>query len=134
MLYSCYMNVYIILHSVPAPSVVITETATPFNGTEFSLSCTVTVDQSVDTAVNISTHWLLPHYTDRPSTISSNMTERISGLQQLHNLTFRPLHRNDIGPYMCNATVNSIESDYFVMDNTASNSHTLLVHSELVKQ
>ena len=118
-------------HSVPAPSVVITETATPFNGTEFSLSCTVTVDQSVDTSVNISTDWLLPHYT---SAISSNMTERISELQQLHNLTFRPLHRNDIGFYSCNATVVSIESDQFVMDNIASIIYSLLVHSELVEQ
>ena len=88
----------------------------------------------MDTPVNISTHWLLPHYTDTPSTISSNMTERISELQQLHNLTFRPLHRNDSGSYMCNATVVSIEGDHFVMDNTASNTISLHVHSELVKQ
>ena len=125
---------YLHYHSVPVPSVVITETATPFNGTEFSLSCTVTVDQSVDTPVNISTHWLLPHYTDTPSTISSNMTEKISELQQLHNLTFRPLHSQDSGSYSCNATIISTKSNQFVMDNTASNTYSLPVHSELVKQ
>ena len=117
---------------VPAPSVVITETATPFNGAEFSLSCSVTVDQSVDTPVNISTHWLLPHYTDTPNTISSNITERISELQQLHNLIFRPLHSQDSGSYSCTATIISSESDHFVKDNTALKTTYLTVQGKLV--
>ena len=127
-----YVLNFLSFYSVPAPSVVITETATPFNGTEFSLSCTVTVDQSVDAPVNISTHWLLPHYTDTPSTISSNMTERISELQQLHNLTFRPLRSQDSGSYSCTATIISSESDHFVKDDTALKATYLTVQSKLI--
>ena len=128
----CTLMLECLHHSVPAPSVVITETATPFNGTEFSLSCTVTVDQSVDIPVNIFTHWLLPHYTDTPSTISSNMSERISELQQLHNLTFRPLCSQDSGSYTCNATIISRESDHFIKDNTALKATYLSVQGKLV--
>ena len=104
----------------------IEEAAVPFNGTEFNLTCTVTVDKSVDTEVNISTQWLLP--SDKENTIS-NVPERVSQLEQLHYLTFRPLRSEDSGSYICDATVRPTNGD-FVKQSTASNYSLLVVRSK----
>ena len=104
------------------------EAAIPFNGTDFNLTCTVTVDKSVDTEVNISTQWLLPSHKENTGTIS-NVPERVSQLEQLHYLTFRPLRSEDSGSYRCNATVTPMNGD-FVKQNTASNNSLLVVRSK----
>ena len=114
--------------AVPAPLVMIEETAVPFNGTEFNLTCTVTVDKSVDTEVNISTQWLLPSDKENTGTIS-NVSERVSQLEQLHYLTFRPLRSEDSGVYRCNAIFRPTNGD-FVKQSTASNYSLLVVRSK----
>ena len=114
--------------AVPAPLVMIEETAIPFNGTEFNLTCTVTVDKSVDTEVNISTQWLLPLGKENTGTIS-NVPERVSELEQLHYLTFRPHRSEDSGVYRCKAIVTSMNGD-FVKQNTASDDSLLVVRSK----
>ena len=76
--------------AVPAPSVVIEEVGMPFKGSEYILSCIVTVDDSVDTGITISSQWQVPedmHISD--STLSSDI-ETVGNLQR-HNLIFRPL-------------------------------------------
>ena len=107
----------------------IEEAAVPFNGTEFNLTCTVTVDKSVDTEVNISTQWLLPSGKENIGTIFS-VPERVSQLEQLHYLTFRPLRSEDSRSYRCNTTVRPMNGD-FVKQNTASNNSLLVVRSKL---
>ena len=114
--------------AVPAPLVMIEEAAIPFNGTEFNRTCTVTVDKSVDTEVNISTQWLLPSDKENTGTISS-VSERVSQLEQLHYLTFRPLRSEDSGVYRCNAIVRPTNGD-FVKQSTASNYSLLVVRSK----
>ena len=114
--------------AVPAPLVMIEEAAVPFNGTEFNLTCTVTVDKSVDTEVNISTQWLLPSDKENTGTIS-NVSERVSQLEQLHYLTFRPLRSEDSGVYRCDAIVTPMNGD-FVKHNTASDDSLLVVRSK----
>ena len=111
--------------AVPAPLVTIEEAAIPFNGTEFNLTCTVTVDKSVDTEVNISTQWLLP--SGKEGTIS-NVSERVSELEQLH-YPFRPLRSEDSGVYRCNAIFRPTNGD-FVKQSTASNYSLLVVRSK----
>ena len=116
--------------AVPAPFVMIEEAAVPFNGTEFNLTCTVTVDKSVDTEVNISTQWLLPSGKENTGTIS-NVPERVSQLEQLHYLTFRLLRSEDSGVYRCNAIVRPMNG-HFVKQNTASDDSLLVVRSKLI--
>ena len=114
--------------AAPAPLVMIEEAAVPFNGTEFNLTCTVTVDKSVGTEVNISMQWLLPSDKENTGTIS-NVPERVSQLEQLHYLTFRPLRSEDSGVYRCNAIVRPTNGD-FVKQSTASNYSLLVVRSK----
>ena len=103
----------------------IEEAAIPFNGTNFNLTCTVTVDKSVDTEVNISTQWLLPSNKENTATISSVSAQ----LEQLHYLTFRPLRSEDSGSYRCDAIVTPMNGD-FVKQNTASDDSLLVVRSK----
>ena len=97
--------------AVPALLVTIEEGAIPFNGTEFNRTCTVTVDKSADTEVIIHTNWLLPSDKENTATIS-NVPERVSQLEQLHYLTFRPLRSEDSGSYRCNAIVRPTNGDF----------------------
>ena len=114
------MNCAHSLSAVPAPSVVIKEVGMPFNGSEYILSCIVTVDDSVDTAITISSQWQVPG--DINDTISEN-TET----EQQHNLIFRPLRSQDSGEYTCNTTISPTE---FVLQTTANNTTSVVVKSE----
>ena len=128
-LFSLFTFTFSLSLAVPAPFAMFEETAIPFNGTEFNLTCNVTVDMSVDTEVAISTQWLLPSGKENTGTIS-NVSERVSQLEQLHYLTFRPLRSEDSGVYRCKATVTPTNGD-FVKQNTASNNSLLVVRSKL---
>ena len=110
---------------VPAPSVVIEEVGMPFNGSQYILSCNVTVDDSVDTAVNISSQWLLPL-----DEVSNNTEIR----EQQHNpqLIFRPLCSDDKGNYTCTTTISPTEHDMFVHQVTAKNTEYVVVESEYI--
>ena len=113
---------------VPAPSVVIERVGDPFNGSVFTLSCIVTVSQSVDTNISISTQWGLPVADKQPETIS-NASKRVAELVGHHNLTFNPLRSQDSGQYECNATISPGHGDT-VAQNTAVKHYHLTVQSE----
>ena len=115
--------------AVPAPLVIIEEIGTPFNGSEFTLSCIVKVNKSVDTGINISTHWLLPMSQNDRKTVF-NISERVTELVGHHNLTFRPLRSQDSGQYVCDATITPQNRDSYVAETTADNSFSLAVESE----
>ena len=123
--------IHLLLYSlaVPAPLVIIEEIGTPFNGSEFTLSCIVKVNKSVDTGINISTNWLLPMRQNDRETMFI-ISQRVTELVGRHNLTFKPLRSQDSGQYVCNATISSQNRDSYVAGNTAENSYNLAVQSE----
>ena len=125
------INVPLFLHSlaVPAPLVIIESIGTPFNGSEFTISCIVKVNKSVDTGINISTHWLLPMRQNDRETMFI-ISERVAELVGRHNLTFKPLRSQDRGQYVCDATINPHNRDSYVAENTTENSYNLAVQSE----
>ena len=115
--------------AVPAPLVIIEEIGTPFDGSEFTISCIVKVNKSVDTDINIYTHWLLPMRQNYRKTMF-NISERVTELVGRHSLTFKPLRSQDSGQYVCNATTTPQNRDFYVAENTAENSYNLAVQSE----
>ena len=112
--------------AVTAPSVVIEEVGMPFNGSQYILSCNVTVDDSVDTDITISSQWLLP-----PGDVSNiTVTE---GQQHNPQLIFRPLRSQDGGNYTCTTTISPTEHDMFVHQVTANNTEYVVVKSEYIQ-
>ena len=111
--------------AVPAPSVVIEEVGIPFNGSEYILSCNVTVDHSVDTDINISSQWQ-----PQDMNVTSVTTEPLGNLEQQHNLTFRPLRGQDGGKYACTTTILPTGKQEFVISAAGNTSETVVVKGE----
>ena len=111
--------------AVPAPSVVIEEIGMPFNGSQYILSCNVTVDGSVKTDINISSQWY-----PQDMNVTSVTTESQGNLEQQHNLTFRPLRGKDNGKYTCITTISPAENQMFVISETGNVSETVVVKGE----
>ena len=101
--------------SVPAPSVVIEAVGTPYNGSEYILTCIVRVDDSVDTDITTSSQWMLPTDTDTTDNMISDSSERVGEFEQQHNLTFRPLRSGDKGMYVCTAAISPEERAKFIV-------------------
>ena len=111
--------------AVPAPSVVIEEVGMPFNGSEYILSCNVTVDDSVNTDINISSLWY-----PQDMNVTSVTTEFLGNLEQQHNLTFQPLRSQDGGNYTCTTAISPAENQMFVISATGNVSETVVVKGE----
>ena len=117
-----------VLHSVPAPFVVIEAVGTPYNGSEYILTCIVTVDDSVDTNITTSSQWMMPPDTDTTDNTSS---ERVGELEHQHNLTFSPLRSGDSGEYTCNATITPEEEGAeFILGSLANETEDVTVQSK----
>ena len=67
----------------------------------------MTVDESVDTSINISSEWDLPS----ESKFTSFSEMRVDR-KKTHYLTFSPLSSTDTGLYTCEATVNPESGDF----------------------
>ena len=100
----------------------------PFNGSEYILSCSVTVDDSVNTDITISSQWLDNGGRDpaTEATVSSS-TEPIGNLEQHYNLIFRPLRSQDAGMYTCITIITPEEGNEFINLITANNTVTTSV-------
>ena len=103
----------------------------PFNGSEYVLSCTVSVNSSVDTGISISSQWVDSTGMSVSAPNVTSNTEEPEGLQQRTNLTFRPLRSEDDGTYTCSATVTPEQMTDFIMEATATETYSVTVKSEL---
>ena len=92
----------VIIFVVPTPTIIIEEVGVPLLGFEYTLSCIVTVDDSVDTNITIVTEWRLP------AAEIPGIVQTIDDLRQAHNLTFQSLQLQHEGNYTCTAVVYSI--------------------------
>ena len=93
-----------ILSSVPQPGVAVTlnNTGTLYAGTGLTLTCTVTLDSSVDNSEHVSIDW--SRMPGGRSTVSPAM--RVSGSSSYTgSLTISPLADQDDGTYTCTGTV-----------------------------
>ncbi len=115
-----------VAYVVPSPTITIGTVGKPYNGTTYSLTCTVTVDSSVDTDISTSSQWSYSGDVTSSDTITST-TEK-QGLLQHTNLTFNPLHSLDGKSYTC--TVDIEPTTTFVLRNSMSEDTLIYVKSE----
>ena len=101
----------------------------PFNGSEYILSCIVTVDGSVNTDITISSQWLGNGDMDTADTMSNN-TESEGDLEQQHSLTFSPLRSQDDGMYTCTTTISPEENNEFINQTTVNKMTHVTVKSK----
>ena len=116
-------------HTVPPPLVTVVPVGKPYNGTTHTLTCTATVDASVDTNITISSQWIATSVNNLSfvPTISSSAGQRRA--HQTH-LTFGPLRSEDEQQYTCSVEVSS--SSPFVLGSTGGGNASIAVLSELM--
>ena len=103
----------------------------PFNGSEYVLSCTVSVNSSVDTDISITSQWVDSTGMSVSAPNVTSNTEGLGSLQQHTNLTFRPLRSEDDGNYTCSATVTPEQMADFIVEATATETYSVTVKSKL---
>ena len=77
-----------------------------YQGTELVITCTVTVDNAVNTRINISLRWNSESaeiMNGQYITISDTSS---SGLEYTSTVTIRPVNTTDSGSYSCTVSVN----------------------------
>ena len=116
------------IHTVPEPSVDISDDGTPFNGSVYGLICTVTVDDNVDTNITISSQWILPN-----DMVNDEIISNPSELEQQHTLTFEPLRSEDNGTYICNISITPEgEDDEFIIGTSYNETKDVIVQSKYI--
>ena len=101
----------------------------PYNGTVFTLICTIKVHKNVDTTVDVSGVW-----TKGAALLADSSYMSISQATPTENnthettLTFNPLRNEsfDTGNYTCSANVTS-PSPYITSNSSSSNIHLSVV-------
>ena len=89
---------------VPTPTLDLSvPSGPPYEGTSQTLTCNVTLPDTVDTDVTVDVQWTLPASSDRVmiSAVYSMRPPFIS------TLTLSPLSMSDAGQYSCEATADS---------------------------
>ena len=103
-----------------------------YNGTVFNLTCTIVLDPSVDTGVNVTERWSDSDSTlttDRMRCISITGTVLVSTLTYQTVLTFDPLGNNsrDGDSYICEATVIPDTESNYILGTTGMGDYELSV-------
>ena len=104
----------------------------PYNGTYFSLSCTIVLGPTVDTAVNVTGTWLksgIELTTNDTTSITVSDTQLAMSNPPTYQtlLQFEPLGNNptDGGTYNCEATVIPYPDAQFVTNTTVRDQYQL---------
>jgi len=104
----------------------------PYNGTYFNLSCTIVLNLTVDTAVNVTGTWLksgIELTTNDTTCITVSDTQLVMYNPPKYQtlLQFEPLGNNptDGGTYVCEATVIPYPDAQFVTNTTARDRYQL---------
>lgn len=111
------LPMWYILFSVPAPLVTILgESSTPYNGTNFTLTSMIEVDENVDTAVVLSAVWS-----------GNGGSQETLSPPYLTSLVFEPLTPNGSNMYTLSVTIRPSGSSAFILSNTGTATHNLIV-------
>ena len=111
------------MHTVPPPSIsVLDPPATPYNGTVFTITGIVQLDQNVDTAVTISGMWSNSGGVAQDSTSPPYPT----------SLTFHPLATNSSGMYTLTVSVRASDNSQYIVGNNGSVSYSVIVRRKFI--
>ena len=117
--------------TVPSDVSVVVPHGPLYNGTEVNLTCTVVLNTTVDTMVNVFLVWSGPGNVSTDDCITCTLSEVMeitaSPPTFMATLTFRPLASDHNGSYMCEAIVTSS----FIIRNS-SDTGTISVAGESV--
>ena len=101
--------------SVPPPIVNVTSSRPDplYEGTQFFLTCSILLDESVDLEVDVATTWSNPAgmISNTTRTLLSSVQPTAADFAYSATLTFDPLQSSDTDDYICSVTV-SISSDF----------------------
>ena len=123
---SVVIVVFSCLHVVPAPDIAIS-LRPPIAGTLFILTCTITLDQAVDTPVVVEGNWA--RNTTFPlenSRTNINATRRDSEYVYVTTVAINPLSSDmneDDGDYICEATITPQASEFVTEITTVDLQH-----------
>ena len=116
-------------HAVPTPTPYLSVPSGPlYEGTSHTLTCTVTLPDTVDTDVTVDVQWTSVAASDRVmiSPVTSMRSPFIS------TLTLSPLSMSDAGQYSCEATADSSSQYITASSQNQSQVEMLVVASMLL--
>ena len=120
------------LHVVPAPDIDIS-LRPPIAGTLFIMTCTITLDQAVDTPVVVEGNWARnTTFSLENSRTNINATRRDSDFVYVTTLEINPLSSSmdeDDGDFICEATIIP-QAFEFVTEVTAENLQHITVQGD----
>ena len=125
---------------VPQPTLaIVPNLQRAYNGTNFSLTCIITLNDAVDSPVSVEGMWMKGSdilQTSGDSCIEVSNTTAVDSTYEV-TLSFNPLgnETRDGGNYICNATVEAqpgSANTQFVQGNTGLREYELLVDGKLV--
>ena len=112
-----YINCCIFWIVVPPPSVsVLDPPATPYNGTNFTITGMIQLDQNVDTDITASGMWS-----------SSDEPQETISPPYPTSLTFQPLATNSSGVYTLTVSVRPSDNSPYMVGNNGSTIYNLVV-------
>ena len=105
----------LLLPPVPSPSVILSrdpESGTLRHGDNLTLTCTIRLDEAIDTGVDVTVVWNGPAGNISPDnlTIYSNTVYEST-------VTFSSLMTSDSGGYTCTAAVSPVPSSGFIIES-----------------
>ena len=108
--------------AVPPPGVAISSEDTAHNGTNYTLTCAVTVEPAVDTGLQVTRTWR------RGNAILSDPSEATIAQSNdrgvyTSSLTFEPLDSGDDEQYTCQAEVEPLPPSSFISGSNYSSEH-----------
>ena len=116
---------------------VITSNRPAYNGTNFTLTCTITLNEAVDTSVNVVDTWTkdgdsMALENEECIDISNAKSTSTSNVY-VTTLTFNPLGNETRhgGSYACNANVEPNPDSTFVQGNSNTMDYVLIVEGKL---
>ena len=125
---------------VPQPTLaIVPNLQRAYNGTNFSVTCIITLDNAVGTAVSVEGMWMNGSdilQTSGDSCIEVSDTTEVDSMYEV-TLSFNPLgnETRDGGNYICNATVEpqpDSANAQFVQGNSDLREYELLVDGKLL--
>ena len=108
-----------------------------YQGTVLVLSCTATVDHSVDTNFTVNMTWTSHHEPDSLNGTFANITKTSgSGLEFSRTVEFRPVNTTDSATYTCTASIapTASDSDYVIASMSNTDTVNITVNGELAQE